>query len=186
MQKEINDGELIERFLNNDINAFDILYTKYKNAIYGYLFRFFNGQKHLADDIFQQTWIKAIANLSRYRHNEKFLTWILRISHNLAIDHFRKSKAETIVDFSDPAVSNELSDENKFWNLLDHDKLAENIENCISKLPPDQKEVFLLRQEDIPFKEIAEIQNCSVNTALGRMLYALRNLKSCLSKWRQQ
>ncbi len=183
MDKEDPDGDLIRRFLDNDISAFDILYEKYRSRIYAYLGKMLYGQKHLADDIFQQTWLRIIGQLPRYRHNEKFLPWALRISHNLAIDHFRKHKNERIEDFS--ADSDLLhAIDYPAWRNVDRREMSEAIDSCVNKLPPEQKEVFILRQEDVGFREISEIQQCSVNTALGRMHYALKNLQNCLSKWR--
>jgi len=182
--KKETDITLIERYLANDLSAFDLLYEKYKSPVYAYIYRMLSGNKALADDIFQQAWIKIIASFEKYRDEERFLHWAMRISHNLAIDHFRKYKNEVVHDFSEnPQIC--PSFDYKFWNNLDRKELSDEIEKCIGKLPLEQKDVFCLRQDELSFKEISEIHKCSINTALGRMQYALRNLQNCLSRWRR-
>ena len=181
--RELSDSELIRSFLAGELSAFEALYERYKKQLYSYLHRLLPGQHALVDEIFQQTWIKVINQLHGYRDNQKFLAWIIRISHNLAIDHFRRTKNEESSDFE--SDRNPLLSEEKYepWKNIDRQELGGIIEKCIAKLPADQREVFLLRQEDIGFKEIAKIQKCSINTALGRMQYAVRNLQRQLSEW---
>jgi RNA polymerase sigma-70 factor (ECF subfamily) len=183
LKKDLSDSELINSFLKDELSAFEALYERYKKQLYAYLHRLLPGQHALVEDIFQQTWIKVINQLHGYRHNQKFLAWVIRISHNLAIDHFRRTKRDGQSDFEDD--KNPLLSDEKYeaWKNIDRAELSEALENCIRKLPADQREVFLLRQEDISFKEISEIQKCSINTALGRMQYALRNLQKQLSEW---
>ena len=183
LKRDLSDSELINSFLKDELSAFEALYERYRKQLYAYLHRLLPGQHALVEDIFQQTWIKVINQLHAYRHNQKFLAWAIRISHNLAIDHFRRTKREGWNDFGDD--KNPLLSDEKYeaWKNIDRAELSEALENCIRKLPADQREVFLLRQEDISFKEIAEIQKCSINTALGRMQYALRNLQKQLSEW---
>ena len=181
MKKEISDIELIGRYLANDLSAFDSLYEKYKRPLYAYICRILSGNKALADDMFQQTWIKIIANFEKYRETERFLPWTMRISHNLAVDHFRKYKNEIVQDFSEnPQIC--PSFDYKFWNNIDRKELSDEIEKCIGKLPLEQKEVFCLRQDELSFKEISEIQECSINTALGRMRYAIINLRKMVEE----
>ena len=182
MFDEFSDIELIEKFLANDYEAFEILYNRYKRQLYAYLNRLLLGNHSLADDIFQQTWIRVIRRLPEYQDSQKFLAWVMRIAHNLAIDHFRKNKRE----FTHEYTENERlfsSDNFQPWMDMDREEIAEALDDCIAKLSDDQREVFLLRQENISFKEIAEIQNTSINTALGRMQYALRNLRNCIKGW---
>ncbi len=183
LKKELSDSELINSFLKDELYAFEALYERYRKQLYAYLYRLLPGQHALVEDIFQQTWIKVINQLHGYRHNQKFLAWVIRISHNLAIDHFRKTKREGQNDFGDD--KNPLLSDEKYepWKNIDRAELSEALEDCMRKLPADQREVFLLRQDDISFKEIAEIQKCSINTALGRMQYALRNMQKQLSEW---
>ena len=180
---ETPDIELIERYLDGDLAAFDMLYAKYKRRLYAYVNRLLSGRSAVADDVFQATWIKALNQLGRYKHSERFLAWLTRIAHNLAIDHFRRSKREFL---SEDTESTRLfaALESEPWRDLDNRELAKSIENCVSKLKEEQREVFILRQDEVSFKEIAAIQDCSINTALGRMQYALRNLRECMSSWK--
>jgi len=183
MPDKLSDIELIEKYLDNNSAAFDILYTRYRKQLYAYLNRLLPGQHSLADDIFQNTWVKVIRQLPKYRHSERFLAWITRIAHNLAIDHFRKSKKEVLSDNTEKtklfaAVGSEP------WRGLDNRELAKALENCVGKLQSEQCEVFVLRQNKMSFKEIAEIQQCSINTALGRMQYAVKNLRNCMAEWK--
>jgi len=182
MSEEFSDIELIERYLSNDCSAFDILYNRYRKQLYAYLNRLLPGQYAVADDIFQQTWVKVIRRLPDYKDSQKFLAWVMRISHNLTIDYFRKNKREILYEDSEKSILFS-SDNLQPWMKLDRKELLEAISGCVDKLHLEQREVFLLRQEDIGFKEIAEIQNSSINTALGRMQYALKNLRNCMQSW---
>lgn len=179
-----NDGALIERYLQGDMEAFDELYEKYKRQLYAYLKGLLPGKNSLCDDIFQQAWLKAIANFKYYKENEKFLSWIMRISHNLAMDYFRKYAREKLEDISSIDSWTELSGGESPSRELSIKELRQNLDRCVEKLPIEQREVFLLRADDIPFKEIAEIQKCSINTALARMQYALKSLRNCLKNRR--
>jgi len=181
--KETPDVELIERYLDGDLAAFDMLYAKYKRRLYAYVNRLLSGRSAVADDVFQATWIKALNQLERYKHSERFLAWLTRIAHNLAVDHFRRTKREVL---NEDTESTRLfaALEREPWRDLDNRALAKAIENCVSKLKEEQREVFILRQDEVSFKEIAAIQDCSINTALGRMQYALRNLRECMSSWK--
>jgi len=138
----------------------------------------------LCDEIFQQTWIKAIDNLKDYRHSDKFAAWLVRISHNLAMDYFRKSSKENIEDMSLDSGRDYLSSYETPSRQLSIKEMRESLDFCISKLPSDQREVFLLRADDIAFREISEIQECSINTAITRMQYALKSLRLCLKNRR--
>lgn len=179
-----NDGALIERYLQGDMEAFNELYEKYKRQLYAYLKGLLPGKNSLCDDIFQQTWLKAIANFKYYKENEKFLSWIMRISHNLAMDYFRKYAREKLEDISSIDSWTELSGGESPSRELSIKELRQNLDRCVEKLPIEQREVFLLRADDIPFKEIAGIQKCSINTALARMQYALKSLRNCLKNRR--
>jgi len=185
MADEFSDIELIEKYLDGDSASFDLLYERYKKQLYAYLNRLLPGQHALADDVFQNTWVKVIRQLPKYKDSQKFIGWAMRIAHNLAIDHFRKSKHEVL---SDDTESSRLFSVigNEPWRKLDNAELAEAIGGCVSKLKEEQREVFILRQDDLSFKEISEIQSCSINTALGRMQYAIRNLRNCMAEWKDR
>jgi RNA polymerase sigma-70 factor (ECF subfamily) len=180
---ESTDIELIDSYLNGDAAAFDILYERYKRRLYSYLNRLMPMRSALVDDVFQQTWGKVLGKLANYKHSEKFQAWLTRIAHNVAVDHFRKEKNEVLLEDTEKsklfaAVGNEP------WRDLENAELGKAIEDCLAKLTGDQREVFVLRQDDVSFKEIAKLQKCSINTALGRMQYALRNLRNCMGYWR--
>jgi RNA polymerase sigma-70 factor (ECF subfamily) len=174
-----SDAELIARYLSGDGAAFEILYEKYKRQLYSYIRRLLSGRDSPCDDIFQQTWIKAIANFANYKESERFLAWIMRISHNLAMDYFRKYSKEDLDDFSSDK-SEMFSTFDSPWRQLHRKELVGAIDECAAKLPLEQREVFLFRADDIAFKDIAEIQNCSINTVLARMHYAIKSLRNCL------
>ena len=151
------DAKLIERYLEGDLKAFDELYEKYKKRLYAYVNRVVPGQSAVADDVFQMTWIKALKQLHAYKHNEKFLAWMTRIAHNLAVDHFRKTRKEVSGEEMPEAAFTAGGDKTP-WKTLDNRELAAALENCVEKLKAEQREVFVLRQEEFSFKEIAAVQ----------------------------
>jgi len=181
---EPDDRDLIARYLHDgDAASFNLLYGRYRRQLYAHLNRLLAGRQAVADDVFQQTWIRIIRQLPRYRDREKFLAWAMRIAHNLAMDHYRRTRHESPQeDFDQREAFSPGGDEP--WRNLDRSELGRALDGCIAKLCPEQREVFLLRQDDVPFREIAVIQECSINTVLGRMQYALRNLQKCLSGWK--
>ena len=178
---ELSDKELIELYLNQDDEAFEILYSKYKNAVYAYLNKLIPGQTVLVDDLFQQTWVKVVKNLGKYRDNQNFLAWVVRISRNLSIDYFRKEgrqKTSTMEGVEAVGSALELPSAG-----LESGELGAAIANAVEALPLEQKEVFVLRQQNVSFKEIAAIQNTTLNTTLGRMHYAVNKLRTVLKEW---
>jgi RNA polymerase sigma-70 factor (ECF subfamily) len=177
------DKELIESYLKDNNEAFKELYNRYKNALYGYLNKMLPGQHAVIDDIFQKTWIKVIKNLEKYKDNQKFSAWLFRISHNETMDYFRKRKREVSIEDSNKEIfysGLEKVNSEQPWKEIDKKELKTLLKNCLSELSPAQKEVFLLRQEEFSFKEIAQIQDISINTALSRMQYALKALRICI------
>ncbi len=178
--KEMGDGALISMYLDGDNEAFNELYEKYKRQLYSYLRKMLPGNDSLCDDVFQQTWIKAIANFRSYRESERFLAWIMRISHNLAMDHFRKRSKESVEDISSAEQWTALASHQTPSRELHLKEMRESLDGCVGRLPAEQREVFLLRADEVAFKDIASIQKCSINTALARMQYALRSLRNCL------
>jgi len=144
--------------------------------------------EQLAEDIFQDTFIKVIFSLKagKYKDNGRFLSWVIRIAHNLVIDHFRKEKQMNTVSNDDTLVdlfnNRKLTEKNVEENII-YEQVCEDIRTLIEKLPDDQKEVILLRHYgDLSFKEIADQTGVSINTALGRMRYALINLRKLIQK----
>lgn len=172
----ISDYRLIKKYLNGENTAFEELYSRHKNRIYSYIHRLLGIEYNSSvDDIYQQTWIKAIDRFHKYRDTGNFNSWMLRIAHNLFIDLCRKNKVKfselpEIIDLKDIPCEELIKTEQDI-----------ELNECIERLSPDMKSVVLLRQQNISFKEIAKIQNTSINTALSRMSYALKSLKKMLS-----
>lgn len=185
-ENRTNDEQLIKGFLDGNCNDFNTLYERYKRQLYSYLNRILPGQAALADDIFQQTWIKVVSELPRYKNKEKFLAWIMRIAHNMAVDHFRKFKHENNAVPIDDNQDVLFEKNAEPWRELDRESLSKALNWALDQLSPELKEVFILRQEGIAFKDIAEIQKSSINTVLGRMQYALKNLQELLSEWKKR
>ncbi len=182
---DLDDFTLIQTYLQGDPEAFNIIYERYKKPLYGYLNNLFQGSNNSAtDDIFQQTWLKAIQSMNRYRNQEKFSAWLMRIAHNLTVDYYRAAsrRAEDILD-NDREKQLVSPDSAGPRENLDQLELSEALDTAIQKLSPELREVFLLRQQDFSFREIAEIQQCSINTCLARMQYAMKKLRSLLQNW---
>ncbi|GAB4253883.1 MAG: sigma-70 family RNA polymerase sigma factor [Vicingaceae bacterium] len=180
----LSDQELIKAYLQGSEKAISTLIHRHKEKIFSYIF--FNVKDEaLAEDIFQDTFIKVINTLKRGKYNEegKFLPWVMRIAHNLIIDHYRKSNRMPVVDGGDEfdifdMIKNpDASIEEKIIT----DKILKQVKDLIKDLPKDQKEVLMMRlYYDMSFKEIADLTNVSINTALGRMRYALINLRKII------
>ncbi len=178
------DEELIKGYLAGRAEDFNVLYERYKRQLYSYLNRLVPGQHALVDDLFQQSWLKALDQLKKYENRQKFMAWLMRIAHNLAMDHFRRARTAGEHSPSDEIADSLFKDDGEPWREMDCGELGDALDYALSQINPELREVFLLRQDDIPFKEIAEIQSCSINTALARMQYALKNLRRLLSEWR--
>lgn len=171
------DEVLIRLCMDGSDRAFDQLYQRYRLPLFAYLHRILPERGDLTEDIFQQTWIRALRSLGRYHHREKFLAWLCRIAHNLAMDHFRSPRESQRSELP-PSLASDAPSPDKELSRLE---LRRALERAISRLPPEQQEVIRLREEGLPFKEIARRQCISINTALGRMRYAVLNLKKLLS-----
>ncbi len=179
-----NDAHLVSCYLNGDEKCLEILINNHKSKIYNFIFSKVM-DRDIAEDIFQETFIKVIKTLKNGVYNEegKFLSWVMRISHNLIIDHFRKSNRMPKFEASDDYdVFQFITDNspNVESNLI-KDQVVNDLQNLITELPEDQKEVLNMRlYKDMSFKEIAEITGVSINTALGRMRYAIINLRKMI------
>ena len=183
----VSDQELINRYLAGNEIYLEQLIHRHKNKVFSYILMVVKDKQH-ADDIFQDTFIKVIHTLrsGTYKEEGKFIQWVMRIAHNLVIDHFRKSKRLPLVDSSN-------EDFNVFDNLRIYDESAEDriineqihqdVRTLIDFLPPEQREVLIMRHySDMSFKDIAEQTDVSINTALGRMRYALINLRKMIEQ----
>ena len=182
-ENRVSDEELILAYLEGDSDSFTILYERYKRPLYAYLNRML-GNHAQSDDVFQQTWIRVVRRLGEYESKQKFFAWLTMIAHNLAIDQFRREKksAELPLDDENVAVSEPVT-HTEPWMRMHNRELGKALREAAEGLAEEQKEVFLLRQEGLSFKEIAEVQNCSINTVLGRMQYAVKNLRKRLNEW---
>jgi len=185
--QKLTDQELVKRFIQGDQLSIEVLINRHKNKVFTYIILIVKNQQ-LAEDIFQDTFIKVIRSLKdgKYRDNGKFVSWVIRIAHNLTIDHFRKEKQ--ISTFSNEDYEADIFNSRKLSDGTIEDILVENqivseVKLLIEELPEDQKQVILLRHYGgLSFKEIAEQTGVSINTALGRMRYALINLRKLIEQ----
>lgn len=179
-----SDQELIQMYVGGQESGLEALLNRYKSKIYTSIYMKVKDE-YLAEDIFQETFIKIINTLKSGKYNEegKFLPWAIRIAHNMIVDFFRKAKrAPNIVnaDGFDIFEVLEFSDESAESKMLKR-QVDVDLKKMIQKLPDDQKEVLIMRHFcDMSFKDIAEITEVSINTALGRMRYALSNLRKMI------
>ncbi len=185
-----NDQVLVRQYLDGNNQSFEILINKYEKKLYSYILLNVK-EACVAEDIFQDTFIKIINTLKSGKYNEegKFLQWMFRIAHNLIIDHFRAKKRHKIInnvygeddelDLFNIIPNNDINSEEDMIKTETNKK----IKQLIQELPEEQKEVLILRHYvDMSFKEIANFTNVSINTSLGRMRYALINLKKLIKE----
>jgi RNA polymerase sigma factor (sigma-70 family) len=187
MNKIISDYELIQRFIKGEQSCFDVLIHRHKNKVFAYISLYIRDQA-LAEDLFQDTFMKVIQSVraGKYQDNGKFISWVMRIAHNLIIDHFRRIKQINTIsndDYeSDLFNSKKLCDTNIEDDMIQK-QIQKDVRNMISCLPDDQREVVILRHyAGLSFKEIAGITDVSINTALGRMRYALINMRKLMEE----
>ena len=177
-----SDGELIKAYLGGDERSFEELYFRYRKILYGYLNNLMPQDPAGADEVFAESWTKVINHLPRYRDDGKFSAWLFRMAKNVFIDRIRRSHPGRFVPVDDENMP-ELPDRNSSSPELElgAGDTGKMIAAALEQLPTEQREVFILREQDLSFKEIAEIQNCSLNTALSRMRYAIKSLRIFLS-----
>ena len=187
MNKLISDYELIQQFIKGEESCFEEIIHRHKKKVYSYISLYIRDQA-LVEDIFQDTFLKVIQSVraGKYQDNGKFLSWVMRIAHNLIIDHFRRLKQMNTMsndDYeSDLFNSRKLSDDNIEETIVKV-QIRKDVRKLIGHLPDDQREVVILRHyAGLSFKEIAEITDVSINTALGRMRYALINIRKIMEE----
>jgi RNA polymerase sigma-70 factor (ECF subfamily) len=182
----LNDQELIARYVNGEEYAFEVLLSRYKSKIYTSIYLFVKDQA-LAEDIFQEVFIKIIDTLRRgkYNHEGKFVQWAMRISYNMCVDYHRRHKRRAHVNPSEDFDIFDvlrLSDDGPDAQIM-RSETHQRIRRLVDALPPEQREVVILRHyADMSFKEIASLTRVSINTALGRMRYALINIRKMMSE----
>jgi RNA polymerase sigma factor (sigma-70 family) len=187
MNKVISDYELITRFIKGEESCFEQLINRHKNKVFAYINLYIRDQA-LAEDIFQDTFLKVIQSVKagKYADNGKFLSWVMRIAHNLIIDNFRRVKQMNTISNdnyeSDLFNSAKFAEDNIEDDIIKR-QIQKDIRTMISCLPEDQKEVVILRHyADLSFREIADMTGVSINTALGRMRYALINMRKMMEE----
>ena len=180
--QHLTDDELVTEFIGGNEDCVDMLISRHKKRVYTYILMNVK-QQHLAEDIFQDTFCKALQSLRKgqYSDNGRFVSWMLRIAHNLVIDHYRRQKNMSTVSsddndllilnstkYSDPSIEDQIA----------YDQILKDVASLVHLLPKVQRDVVVMRHyQGLSFKEIAEETNVSINTALGRMRYAIINLR---------
>ncbi|WP_213523280.1 sigma-70 family RNA polymerase sigma factor [Nonlabens sp.] len=184
--ENVQDAVLVRQYLEGNEKGIEVLIIRHKQRIYNFIFSKVL-DRDISEDIFQDTFIKVIRTLKKGKYNEegKFLPWVMRIAHNLVIDHFRRNKrmpkfqSRNDFDIFDVISDGEESMEYEMITFQMH----EDVRRLIEELPEDQKEVLVMRIfKEMSFKEIAAATHVSINTALGRMRYALINLRKVIDK----
>jgi len=183
---KLSEQELIRAYINGNENAIEQLILRHKDRVYSYIYYKVKDEE-LAEDIFQDTFIKVINTLKKGKYNDegKFLPWVLRIAHNLVIDFFRKNARMPLVKGTeDFDIFDVISSPNRnIEQTIQSTQVYKHLRSLIKHLPNDQKEVIMMRMYfDMSFKEISDMTNVSINTSLGRMRYALINLRKMIEE----
>lgn len=178
----LTDDRLVAMYAKGDNQAFDTLLKRHQSRVFSYILSIVKN-RDVADDLFQETFVKAITTIKqgRYAESGKFSAWISRIAHNLIIDYYRQEKSENLVSADDDSVDvlnrKDLADIN-IEDVMVNDQILADVRRIIEALPENQREVLQMRYyRDMSFKEIAQATNVSINTALGRMRYAIINMR---------
>jgi len=179
---KLTDDILVAAYIDGDNTAFDTLLRRHQSKVFAYIYSIVKN-RDVANDLFQETFVKAITTLrqGRYAETGKFSAWITRIAHNLIIDYYRQEKAENLVSSDREEIDifnrKHLSERN-IEDILVRDQIHDDVRRIIEALPENQREVLVMRYyRDMSFKEIAEATKVSINTALGRMRYAIINMR---------
>ena len=185
--KQMTDDELVAAYANGDNAAFDVLLNRHKSGVFSYIY-FVVRNRELTEDIFQETFVKAIMTIKqgRYTDEGKFRPWINRIAHNLIIDHYRQEKNEQTIsndDYEFDLLNNIKIADGSIEDAIVRDQITSDVQHLIKFLPENQREVLQLRYyQDFSFQEIAEMTGVSINTALGRMRYAILNMRRMVNE----
>ena len=180
------DANLIQSYLDGDQGSLEVLFNKYRDKLYTYIF-FLVRKQEIAEDVFQETFYKAIQSLKagKYKDDGRFFPWLSRIAHNMVIDHFRAEKKMNNVSHSEEN-ENSYYQSSKIENIEDEMEQSQkqaDVKKILAYLPDEQREVVVMRHYlDMSFKEISSVTGVSINTALGRMRYALLNMKKIIEE----
>ncbi len=184
------DEELVSSFAKGDNGAFETLLMRHKDKVYTYILNIVR-EHSIADDIFQDTFIKVITTIKQGRYYDagnKFIGWLMRIAHNQTIDYYRRLASDKEIS-NDSYDSGDLFSEVSLYDYsvqdtIEKEEVFRDIETLISMLPDDQQKIVMMRYyQDLSFKEIADLEHISINTALGRMRYALINMRKNAQKY---
>ena len=184
---KMNDQELLKAYSDGREEAASILMERHRKRVYDYI-RMMVKDADLADDLFQETFIKVLKSLreERYVDNGRFLAWVMRIAHNQIIDYFRRQKQQNQISSEEAGydlLNNRKLSEPTVEDRIVQDQIHEDLRRLVEELPPEQREVVVMRHyQDMSFKDIAEQTGVSINTALGRMRYALINLRKLIGE----
>ncbi|MGN0219899.1 MAG: RNA polymerase sigma factor [Muribaculaceae bacterium] len=180
--EKLADDVLVAYYSEGNNNAFDVLLTRHQAKVYNYILQMVK-DRNLADDIFQETFVKAITTIKQGRYAEagKFSAWVCRIARNLIIDNFRQEKVEATVSTDDSnfdVLNRKDLSEDTIEDMLIDSQIQADVRRIVKQLPDSQREVLIMRYyKGLSFKEIADVTGVSINTALGRMRYAILNLR---------
>lgn len=186
----LTDEELVRNFIQGDDGAFETLLMRHKDRVYTYIFNIVH-EHSIADDIFQDTFIKVITTIKQGRYYDagnKFACWLIRIAHNLTIDYYRRLASDKTIS-NDGYEAGDLFNEASLCDYsaqdaIEKEETLRDIETLIEMLPADQHRIVMMRYyQNLSFKEIADLENISINTALGRMRYALINMRKNAVKY---
>ncbi len=187
MKNQATDYQLVRQFIDGDNSGIEILIHRHKTKLYTYISMYIR-DKSFAEDIFQETFLKVINSLraGKYKDNGKFLSWVMRIAHNLIIDHFRREKQSNMLSndsYETDLLNSKKLSESNIEEVIVKNQIESDIRNLILELPDDQREVVMLRHyAGLSFREIADQTDVSINTALGRMRYALINIRKLMEE----
>lgn len=181
-----DDRELVRRYMNGEESAFEVLMDRHKDRVYSHIYMMVRSEQ-LAEDIFQDAFIKVVRTLKKGRYNEegKFLSWVIKIAHNLVIDHFRRErKMRTVHGSEENDIVGRIEDDTgSAEDSIIQGRNKRELRKLIVRLPKEQREVLVMRQSfKMSFKEIASLTGVSINTSLGRMRYALINLRKMIER----